>query len=300
MSKSIHPIIKQVPQVNTSSYLCFYVLRRIPSELRNPNLLAGFLHGLSDRELVEETLQRLTEDSQLVELVAPLTRMSNPQFSSLRRVIDLCLQGRIKPEQIRQFAYGSVLDKLSADEVVAAFRQLVEQIEGSRGHVFEVVSMYVFNSDTRWRGCRDFIRQLVMLPNFASTMNSSMDGHHWQTAMTKLLTEQQDEELAIETTRQILEAQKRREVRYGQDIYQRPVLGLILSRYAGSCWPLVGAAILSPEYYAFRMLLGGHGFDDRETSILWNVPINILSSWVRENPSGLSRLLGTMVLFTVD
>jgi len=139
-----------------------------------------------------------------------------------------------------------------------------------------------------------------MLPNFASTMNSSMDGHHWQTAMTKLLTEQQDEELAIETTRQILEAQKRREVRYGQDIYQRPVLGLILSRYAGSCWPLVGAAILSPEYYAFRMLLGGHGFDDRETSILWNVPINILSSWVRENPSGLSRLLGTMVLFTVD
>jgi hypothetical protein len=31
MSKSIHPIIKQVPQVNTSSYLCFYVLS--PDEL---------------------------------------------------------------------------------------------------------------------------------------------------------------------------------------------------------------------------------------------------------------------------
>jgi hypothetical protein len=279
---------------------CLDSFRRIPPESRNPRLLAGFLHGQSERGLVEETLQAIAEDEQIVEMVASLTSMSDPRYQSLRRVIDLCLQGRIKPEQIRQFAYGSVLGKLSAAEVVEAFRELAEKVESARGHVFEVVSMYVLNSETRWEGCRDFIRQLVLLPNFASTMNSSMDGHHWQTAMTKLLTQRQDEELAIEGTRQILEAQKRRELRYGQDIYQRPVLGLILTRYSNSCWPLVGSAILSPAYYAFRMLLGGHGFDDRETSVFWNVPIEILSSWVRENPGGLQRLLGTMVLFTVD
>src|SRR5258708_836231 len=201
---------------------------------RNPSLLAGFLHGVSDKALVEETLQLVAEDLQTVDLVAPLTRMSDPQIAGLKRVIDLCIRGRIPSEQIRQFAYGSVLDKLSAEELVAAFGPLVGQIETAHAHVFEVVSMYVFRSDARWGGCREFIRKLVLLPNFVCGKNSAVDGHHWQAAMIKLLTERQDEELAVEATRQILEAQKHNELRYPQDTYHRPVLGLIFSRYANS------------------------------------------------------------------
>lgn len=279
---------------------CLNSLRRIPPQTRNPSLLAGFLHGLSDKTLVEEALELVAEDSQIVDQIAPLTRMSDPQISGLNRVINLCIRGLIPPEQIRQFAYGSVLDRLNAAELVAAFRPLVKQVEAARAHVFEVVSMYVFRSDVRWVGCRDFIRQLALQPSFASTMNSSVDGHHWQEAVIKLLTENHDEELAIEATHQILEAQKHSELRYSQDTYHRPVLRLIFSRYADSCWPLVGAEILSPTCYLLRMLLGGHGFNDKETSVLWDVPVDTLVKWVRENPSGVQRLLGMMVLFTVD
>ena len=75
---------------------------------------------------------------------------------------------------------------------------------------------------------------------------------------------------------------------------------MILAQYAESCWPLVGAELLSPTYYLHKWLLGGFGFNDRESSVLWNVPLNVLTQWANQNPEAVPHLLGMMAMFTVD
>ena len=140
-----------------------------------------------------------------------------------------------------------------------------------------------------------------MSPRFSLSLETQMDYFHWQeTALRLLAPSQNDEALAREITLQIIEAQKRSELRHTGDRDRRVVLGTILQRYAESCFPLVGDFLLSPNYYQMTTVLGGYGFDDHKPSILWNLPAEYLAAWARANPAVAPRLLGTMGLFTAD
>jgi hypothetical protein len=84
------------------------------------------------------------------------------------------------------------------------------------------------------------------------------------------------------------------------DRYARPVLALILSTYSKECRPTIGNNLLKKGGLGRRALFGGQGFDDKESSILWNVPEKVLVEWARTNKGAPSLLLSLMALFTVD
>jgi hypothetical protein len=275
-------------------------LGRLPAGRRNASLLGGFLAGVADPDLGERILKRVAADPQLVDLLVPLTRLSKPDATKMKRIIDLMIQGQISPDQLRHFGYGSVLDDLKPEEVLALLQPLAAAVPASRPSVFDVVCMYVYKSAPRWRACREFQRELLLTAEFSLNLRGTMDLHHWEQTSQQLLKEGRDEPLARELTVQILAAQKSSELRFSGDSVRRTLLGAILENYSDTCWPLVGAELLSPDYYQTGLLLGRHGFDDHDVSILWNVPLKLLLSWVRANPPGLRRVLGMMSLFHAD
>jgi hypothetical protein len=276
------------------------VLRAIDSERRNPMLLAGVLHGVKKPELIKRTLTIVANDDHLVDLLVRLMRTTMFEREDLERVVQLISEGKIPPDHLRQFAFGSVLDHTDAHALTQLFAALVKALPEARLHVFEALFMYIYQSDERWRKCRDLIRNIVLSPGFASALVQTMDGYYWQQAVSKLLTENRDEELAIEVTKQIIEVQTRRDARFIGDTYQRAVLRVLLSQYSFQIWPLLGAELLSKSYYKLKSVLGGFGFNDKEFSVLWEVPNELMLAWVNENPRALPRILNTIALFTVD
>ena len=127
-----------------------------------------------------------------------------------------------------------------------------------------------------------------------------MDMHHWEQSSKKLLKEAPDEDLARELTAQIIAAEKSSDLTVRGDTDRRSLLATLLAEYPSPCWPLVGAELLSPNHYRMDMILGGHGFDDQQASIVWNVPREMLVSWVRQNPAAKSRLLDAISLFYTE
>lgn len=279
---------------------CLDSLRRIPAEARDSQLLAGVLFGLSDRALVAETLDRVAADAALRDLLVGLTRRPQPEVADLERILTLIRQGTLPAWQLRHLATGSCLDHLAPAVMIATFRTLALEHAPARVPVFEIFSMYVFRSEERWKACRDFLRELVMLPEFSFGLEGTMDGHRWQDASIKLLHEQRDEALAAELTRQILAAQKDSRVRMSGDMYRRPVLIELLKSYATVSWPLLGAELLGENHYQYQWLMEGIGFEEEGPSVLWNLPSEILAKWAAENPGGRTRLGDMMNLFTIE
>jgi hypothetical protein len=279
---------------------CLVSLGRVPAGKRNANLLGGFLAGVTDRPLRQSTLERISLDAELLHLLVPLTRLSQPDVADMRRIVDLMIAGKMPPDQLRHFSYGSVLDHLAPADVLALLQPLAATIAAARAPVFDVICTYIYRSDQRWQDCRAYLRELLLTPNFSLELQGAMDLYHWEQTCQRLLKEVRDEELARELTRQILATQKSSEHRFNGHSVCRALLGTIFELYAASCWPLVGAELLSPNYYQMNMLLGRFGFDDQEASILWNVPLDLLLAWVRAHPSALARILSTMSLFFAD
>jgi len=272
-------------------------LRTIDPGRRNPMLLAGLLHGISDKKVIKRTLETVANEDCLVDLLARLTGSTSPDRDHLDRVVRLIAEGKIPPQHLGQFAYGTVLDEADADGLRESFAALVTQLPQARVHVLDVLSLYMYQSDVRWEKCRDLIRSIVISRGFVSTLPQTMDGYHWQEAVSKLLTENHDEALAIEVTEQIIEAQTTKDLRFASDTYQRAVLGILLSQYSKQIWPIIGQQLLSKSHHKLRSLLGGFGSNN---PLLWNVPEEVMLAWANQNPRGLARILSMIALFTVD
>ncbi len=279
---------------------CLDVLRNVPTETRDTQLLAGILYALTDRAVVAETLDRVAADRGLRELLVLLTRSARPEVADLDRIIALIRQGLVPAWQLRHLATGSRLDHVSPAQLIATFRPLALEHEPARVPVFEIFYMYMFRSEERWQACREFVRELLLLPKFSFGLNGTMDGHRWQDSSIKLLHETRDEPLALELTRQIIAAQDDAELRMSGDMYRRPVLVELLKSYATVSWPLLGADLLGENYYRYQWLIEGVGFDEEGPSVLWNLPPDVVAKWAAENPGGRTRLGDLMNLFTVE
>lgn len=277
---------------------CLAAIEDVEPSNRNPTILAAFLYGLQNEDLVESTLEKIVARPSLVGLLVPLTRLK-PTIARLERVNRLIVQGAIPPDQLRQFAYGMAIAELPSDDVVRVLKALIDVVPAGRHAIFEVLSMYVLHSESKWGACRALIRHIVISTDFVLSLNSTMDSYHWEQAVCKLLDEQHDGDLAVETTRQILKAQMEPE-QFSGDVHHRHVLRHILERYPEQTWPLIGAKLLDRRYYRLQSILGSQGFTDHQTSLFWNVPQEVLIGWVRQHPEALPRIIGMAALFTVD
>jgi len=293
-------LASKVPDSTLLIEVCLASLGRVPPDKRNSSLLGGVLTGVADRAVTNRILDRVAASPELIDQLVPLTRQVPVDASALQRIVDLMASGVISPLEMRHFAYGSVLDGLVSDAVLKLLRPLVHAQPHARAPVFEVICMYVYRSDERWRACRDFLRELMLSPEFSLSLRSTMDLHHWQEAAQTMLTENRDEVLARELTSQIIAAQKIEEFRFSGDWAYRPLLATILSAYAETCWPLLAVEVLSRDHYRMDGLLRGFGFDERQSSVLWKVPTDLLVTWAKENPVGQTRVLAIMTPFYAD
>jgi hypothetical protein len=279
---------------------CLSSVRAISIEKRNASLLAGLLAGVPDRDFVKTKLEEIAATDGLVDLLVPLSRMVKPSVADMRRVLELVTSGKIAPEQLRQFAYGSVLDHLPPDEILPLLQKLVISLPSSQASIFELVSMYIHRSDERWRVFRGFLRSLLITPGFSLGLAGQMDSHHWEQAAQKLLMEEHDEALARELTIQIIAGEKSSKLKFTNDTDRRAILATLFQHYPDISWPLIGAELLSENHYLIDSLLGKHGFDDNDSSIVWSLSPEFIVPWLDSNPKARSRLLGKMALFSSD
>jgi hypothetical protein len=279
---------------------CLVSLEGIPTEKRNVAFLAGVVAGLPDRTCVRPILERVATAPQLIDILVPLTRLVQPGVDDIRRIVDLIAAGKIPAGQLRQFSFGSVLDELAPRPLLDLLQSLVAALPAARAAVFDVLSMYTYNSEERWLACRKFIRELLISPQFLERLEDTMDLHHWEQSSRKLLKETRDEVVARELTLQIIGAEKSHSLTARGDTDRRSLLATLLADYPCLCWPLVGAELLSPNHYRMDMILGGRGFDDEQVSVVWNVPCDLLVAWVRQNPVAKSRLLAAISLFYTE
>lgn len=287
-------------QKETFATKCIEALKQIPPSSRNPSLLGSYLRGLSDKNLTVAVLDTVAASKELVDLVVGLTCLMGPTANDLHRVIHLTIAGTLEPNELRRFAYGSVLDSLESEELIAAFTPLIEKCTKARAPVFEVTAMYTLHSKSRWQKSRSFIRSLLLSPHFTSELASSMDAHLWEEAAVQLLNETIDNELAVELTKQIFDSQRVDKIRFEADSYFRPVLAVLLSKYAEQSLPILGAYAVSKDYFYLRNLLRRDSFDEDGIAVLNNLPADVLISWIKDNKEALPRILNLLTLFTVD
>ena len=285
---------------------CLKSLREIPLDDGNPSLLSGFLHGLSNRKLITEYLNKIAEDEQLIYYLIPLTISCEPIIEDLERVKEKIILGKIPHQDFRKFSFSRVLDDMKPEDLLRLFKSLTDQVEKSKSAVFEVISHYTFRNEERWKILKPYIKKILSTDYILKeSKHSVMDSDHWQNAVTKMLEENTDEVFAISITKQIVDICLDHEG-YGRcDFSIRPVLELLIKKYHSVTWPIVAhalenKAIIGNGSYNLYHLLGKSDSFRCIDNVIWNLPSEKLIKWAKEFPSNVSDLFTYIGLYYVD
>jgi len=282
---------------------CLEVLRSENKTGQNPQLLRGILFAITDREIVTAVLNRVAVDDVLIQLLIPLTTAIRPTIDDFDRVVAQVQAGRLNPNSIQAFAYGSVTSGFEDNLFRERLEQLVKNIPATAPAVFEIVNLHCHGQPNKRIAYRNLIKDLILSPEICTIGRNSMAGYHWQTSTKELLASNPSEDWVRKLTLAIANLAAQKSTMPGVRDNIREIIGILLGQYTKIAWPIFKAAFENEEksdyYFLVKLLTDGGSSFDNHGSPLWSLPANELKSLVEAKPDLIPYFLHFMSLYTV-
>lgn len=283
-------------------------LRAVPPDDANPSVLGGFLSGIQSSlpSLVAQTLDEVARDKDLVRHLVELTRLVRPEEADLKRVLNVVRAGRIPIEQLRAFAYGSVLCHLPTQTVVSFCDSMLQYGETGAATAHEVLYMYSWNDPEKWNECKHALRKVVLTPGLLRSMGQGTFGdvYRWQETVLQLLSAPEgDWELADHIIREVLCLCHDEETALRVHEPLVHVLGVVLSRYAESAWPALGEGLLSGDWgveFCLRTLLASNDWPGGHNGAIAELPAEVLLDWCEQKGEDAQVIIARLMPLLTD
>jgi DNA-binding transcriptional regulator YiaG len=256
---------------------------------RNFALLTGFYAGLNahDQPAVETFKRRAAMSPDLAPSFPVLTSALGITKADVDLACEALRAGTVLPGYMIHWTYGGMLAKLPPAAVAPLFDQLLDMDGVAYSVALDLMGMYVHGAASRLEDLR--LQLIAVAKNIRKRperrSGSQMDAHHFEQIMGWLLKKGREHAdaraVAIELANHA--ASKADDV----EGLMKPLMPVLLSKFASVIWPVFGRAIVADRATAWRIqhLLGdSFTFADQKNPAILNVPEDILFAWCHANP----------------
>jgi len=278
---------------------CLETLRGIVPEKRRISVLAGLLAGQPDRAIITQTLDAVSKDERIAELLVDLTRVCRPTGNDLQWVLNQFANGKTSVAKLMLFGFGSVLNHLEPPDIISFAKAIAVSGPTGVATALFIVYMYSSSNNERVQACKD-----VML-DFASTeglleevARVDVIGHPWQQVMMFLLQEDPpNPPLTRRISTEIVRYCQSGEIDENMRHFAQPVLELLLDRYLEDSWQIVGTALLFEDFlvvHRLKRMLGDPFNKESGGSLVSGLQLDFLRKWCYEHGPAAASLLATI------
>lgn len=271
-----------------------FLLKTIEAVLKtdspNVNLLLGVLNGIYKitPDYWEEIIGKLIESDRLVQYYALFISSGEVSSAQLDKLVELIELQKIPPYSANVFSYGRPLEHLSTD-IVSHFVLNLSDISNEGAWVaLEVLSMYCHGNHERFINCKPaFVEIVIAIKLDKKNKHSQLYVYHWSDVVEALLTSEGNE-FAISIATKIVESCTDK-LDYSDLLhYVKPITRKLFKLYGREVWPIFAEAIrlADPlkEYRLTQLLSSENLFDKKETSVLADLPDDLLQEWCLQEP----------------
>ena len=271
-----------------------------PKDVRYPNLLTGFLYGLSrtHASAVTEFKRAAAQSAQFAPVLPALCGYCGIKSEDIDLVIEAVRKKRLSPSELMQWTLANKREEFSPSDVAPLIDavldhgregfpvsvHLIRTYVGDDGDVIDRLWSQVIRvaeGTTRWE-CKDV--DILTADNFGRLMKSVLDrGRQDSNACALALT-------LASTFIALIGSRKPRLV--------EPLLPLLLSDFPEISWPLIGQAIISSDEqgWLLEFALGDPSRPGTQPRpAILNLPEETLFAWCRANPDRAPAFVAAIV-----
>ena len=260
-----------------------------PESIRNSDLLAGFLYGLSKRDpaAVDEFKQSVAQSEELASELPKICWYCGIMSDDIDLIIRALQANLLRPNKLEWWTLGPKLDKFSPSEVEPLFDAMLSHSSEAFLIAAQLICMYV-RSDTE--KLDDFLPQIVRIakdvPRWKHSQIEVMAAFSFVQLMTGILKrgreDSQARTLALTLAGVSIES-------IGQESFRlvKELLPRLLSDFPEITWPLIGQAIISKEKrrWLFEFALGESSSPGTEPKpAILSLPEETLLAWCWAHP----------------
>ena len=240
---------------------------------RNYGLLLGYICGLASRQpdAVEAFKQRVAHSPALSPMLPLICRAIGCTSSDLALIISALQYGHLSPHWLNATTIGNTLCSVSPTSTAPLFDALLDHSSEGFTGALSLLGMYLHPDSERLESFRPQIRKIAentFCWPWANHLNNRNDQqmmtYDFEQLITWMLEKGPEDQDAAATAMALAKGYM------GEAL--ESVLPILLSRFSGIAWPLIGSAIISAK--------GGYiyGFP------LLSLPENTLFAWCHAHP----------------
>lgn len=276
---------------------------KLDSKARNASFVSGLMRGLrDDSEFRSKTLDRIASDSQLTDLLIPLTvSIDKIREEDFIRIRDAVLGSRLESWRLESLIQGLRLQMLTIEFLVTEFSAILAAKPDSAKALFAVLFSHCQRDNEKFGKFSDLFQTLLLASG--PTIGDSHFGWEWHEVALKLISKTSNVGWLQSVSQSICKSLLESKTWVGTN-YLCIVVSKLFETAPAETWPPFGDALASGddfEKFILSEFLGKSGSSfDNTSSPLWRLPVEQFQAWVRANPSIVPLILGKISLYTVE
>ena len=265
------------------------------SQAKQPN--TSFLHGVLfgiyelNKKEWDTCMEKIFCNKKLAKFYPDATITGDVQKKHLNNVIELIKRNDAEIASVLALSYGQPLKNLDPKTVTEFINNLRGISHEAAWVGLDVLSMYCDHNEKKWNACETTLKELLANLSLSCRISGQqLDMYHWDQAVNMLL-EKNDPDFAKQLAIQILDAYDKNVYHGDVAQYAKKAMRVVLRKYAKQVWPLISRTISDADpiqAFHFQFLFGSEiSFDNKEDSILANLPEKVLRDWCESDPENV-------------
>ncbi|MFC2088514.1 hypothetical protein ACFLSX_02850 [Calditrichota bacterium] len=294
-------LAKKIMKIEYIVERCLAYLKSSTDKFIDVRFLGGFLEGLrkENSKYVEDILEKVSKDNKLIKWIVDLTRLSNPTFTSVIRLIDLLKIKKIQTKELSSFSFGAVLRNLEPDEL-AKFGNELRKIDIIGAQIsLHLLMQYKDVNEVKSKNIDGVIKNCILTPKFITKSGDDLVDHHWEAAVKYFVIT--DKSIIKPILKQILDHLG------SKDIFKSTwehachrVLLFLLDKHLAIVWHILKETLLKEKDNKLIYGLKTYKFErsggmDSISIIAEKIPENELIKWCEESPEKAPYILSETV-----
>ena len=280
----------------------------IPKAERCYDLLRGYIVGLANRQpdAVEAFKQRVAQSPALAPTLPMICSSIGCTSSDLDLIMFALQNGSLSPCWLNHcITIAEVIHNVSYQSAARLIDVLIDHSGEGFASAQDLLEMYLHNDRTRLETFRPQVRKIAenMLRWPWTGQANDLDSYHFEQLITCMLGKGPDDPDAAATAMalaKVVATLPDVDYDYKKEEALQTVLPILLSKFSGIAWQLIGSAIISTErVYVFESFMsGGIQFGhQRVNSPLLSLPEDTLFAWCHSHPEQAPAFVARTVLF---
>lgn len=282
-------------------------IKKIEKDKQNPELLGGVFLGCTDKSIVKTLIDELIYDTEFQQHVFYLVRILNPTYEDLLKLFVLVDKFGFSINQFQNFQYGRALDNLSNDEAIMLCQKITDYGNAGRWTSLSLIFMYCYGNKERLKYSLNYLKTLISEGNMLINNDNTyrLEGHHWSVIVEKILESEEENEFAINISRQIVEFCGEKNFNYSLDTYLSKVLSILFEKYFYTIWDTFGSGIIGDymTYFHLKNMIGTrNGYMDNRIGVAFTNSeyYGHIIEWCRQNSEIAPQRIANMMPLSIN